>query len=634
MFLSQWRRWLGSPRRSGGRNGVRPYRLQLEALEDRTTVSTVYGLTPGNALIRFDSASPNQVTVIGTIFGIGANETVRGIDFRPRTGQLFASTVTTGAAANSTIFTYTINPLNAQATFVGATAAALAGAGDVPTGYDFNPTVDRIRYVNTNDENARLNPGNGALASNDTDLTPAATTTIIGEAYDRNFDRQRIPAPPAAPTNNPIATTLYAIDRNDSQIGIQGGINGAPSPDAGVITDLAPLGFNLNQANDGGFDIAAGAGLGRAFAALTDAADNLTRLYSLTLPTALSANPAATSIGLIGNGQTEVRSITVAPDSRIVLGSGPGAPATVFALDGITRALQFGVFPYGGFQGGVSVASGDVTGDGVPDVITGAGPGAPGGHVRTFDGLTGAAGFSFLAFPGFTGGVSVASGDLNADGFDDMIVAAGPGAPGGHVQAFSGRDGSQLASFLSFPGFTGGVSVAAADFDLNGTAEIVVGAGAGAPGGHVQIFGANGQPFVSTNPGVTIPNSFLTFPGPFAGGVSVAAGDVNGDGFPDVVSGAGAGGPGGHVRVFSGRVADPNAPIGSFLAFNTSVLAGANVALADANSDGLFEIRVTPGAGVVGQVFTFNFLGQSLVDPFFSFGGFTGGTFVGGARAI
>src|SRR5262245_1295273 len=163
------------------RNSVRPpkrtrTRLQIETLEDRTVPATIYGITPGNVLIRFDSATPNNVTTIGAVTGLAANQTIRGIDFRPRSGGLYASTVVTGSATDSVIQTYRINPLNAQATLVGATAAALAGAADVPTGYDFNPTVDRIRYVNTNDENARLNPVNGVLTANDVDLTDAATS--------------------------------------------------------------------------------------------------------------------------------------------------------------------------------------------------------------------------------------------------------------------------------------------------------------------------------------------------------------------------------------------------------------------------------------------------------------------------
>ena len=325
----------------------------LGALPAPAQADTMYGITPGNVLIRFDSETPGAVTTIGTVSGLSANQTVRGIDFRPSTGVLYAGTVVTGAAANVAIQTYTVNPATAQATLVGQTAAALAGGADVPTGYDFNPrapeaagpvTGDRIRYVNTNDENARLNPNDGLLTGNDTDLTPAATSTIIAEAYDRNVF-------PAA------QTTLYAIDRNDSQVAIQGGINGAPSPNGGVITDLAPLGFNMNQANDGGFDISSS---GVAFAALTDAADNLTRLYRITVPSAVTATPAATAIGLIGNGQTEVRSIAVDLDSDGdgVLNSTDNCPALANADQADLDADAVG-----------DVCDSDQDGDGLSDAV-------------------------------------------------------------------------------------------------------------------------------------------------------------------------------------------------------------------------------------------------------------------------
>jgi hypothetical protein len=181
--------------------------------------------------------------------------------------------------------TYTVSPDTAAATFVGQTAAALAGAADVPTGWDINPAAsDRARYVNTNDENARINLDSGALAANDTDLTPAATSTIIAAAIATN--------------------TLYLIDRNDSVLARQGGVGGVPSPNGGVVTDLVPLGFNLNQANDGGFDISPS---GALYAALTNAADNLTRLYTFT------GAGETVSVGLIGDGLTEVRSLTILP---------------------------------------------------------------------------------------------------------------------------------------------------------------------------------------------------------------------------------------------------------------------------------------------------------------------------------
>ena len=243
-----------------------------------------FGIVPGNQLITFDTASPTSGTT-RAITGLGVNESVRGIDARISNGQLYIATVTTGSAANSVIRTYTVNPDTGAATFVGQTAAGLAGAADVPTGWDINPAAtDRARYVNTNDENARINLDGGALAANDTDLTPAATSTIIAAAY--------------------AANTLYLIDRNDSVLALQGGVGGVPSANGGVVTDLVPLGFTLNAANDGGFDISPS---GVSFAALTSAADNLTRLYTFT------AAGEAVSVGLIGNGLTEVRSLTILP---------------------------------------------------------------------------------------------------------------------------------------------------------------------------------------------------------------------------------------------------------------------------------------------------------------------------------
>jgi hypothetical protein len=251
----------------------------------------------------------------------------------------------------------------------------------------------------------------------------------------------------------------------------------------------------------------------------------------------------------------------------IVTGAGPGGGPHVrtFHADGLP-GLSF--FAYDArFRGGVRVAACDVNGDGRTDVVTGAGPGG-GPHVRVFDGVTGTELASFFAYDtGFTGGVFVACGDVDGDGVRDLITGADAGG-GPHVRVLKLQSGipGGVVPFLDFfaydPAFSGGVRVAAGNVDGSDRVSIVLGAGAGG-GPHVRAV-----KLVAA--GVAEVASFFAYDPGFVGGVFVTAGNVLGDARAEIVTGAGPGG-GPHVRIFTGTGIDTGV---SFFAYDPSFTGG------------------------------------------------------------
>ena len=197
------------------------------------------------------------------------------------------------------------------------------------------------------------------------------------------------------------------------------------------------------------------------------------------------------------------------------------------------------------------MALGDVDGDGTAEVVTGAGPGGgPQVNVYSVDPLSGQVTLksSFFAFnaPSFTGGVYVAAGHTNSDGFDDVIVSAGAGG-GPRVQVYAGSANGAVTSaplndfFAYSPAFTGGVVVAAGNRngDVGGIDEVIT-APASNGGYHIQSFNCNGT---GGNP--TVVESFFAFNDSTSiGGLSIAVGLFDAGNVADIVVGTTKGGYG------------------------------------------------------------------------------------------
>lgn len=315
------------------------------------------------------------------------------------------------------------------------------------------------------------------------------------------------------------------------------------------------------------------------------------------------------------------------PIDYFAVGADSGGKPEVKVYNAATGALKFDFMAYDAtFTGGVRVATGDVTGDGIDDIITGAGPGG-GPHVKVFDGATGAEIDSFFAYSAsFTGGVYVAAGDVNDDGKSDILTGAGAGG-GPHVKVFDGTNLGELASFFAYaPGFTGGVRVASGDVNADGHADIITGAGPGG-GPHVEVFTQNVPiPGFKGIGGVTLLQSFYAFDPHFTGGVFVAAGDVNGDGHADIITGAGAGGAP-HVIVYSGV---DHTMLQSFNAYDSTFTGSVRVAAADLDGDGKADILTGAGPGGGPHVRAFRGTDLKQLDSFYAFDpSFMGGVYVG-----
>lgn len=270
----------------------------------------------GTSLLRFAANTPGATTSVA-ITGITLGESLVGIDFRPATGQLYALGINP-TADNGTL--YRIDPQLGTATVIG-TAGSIAYVGvdgttavDLPDpatvgyGFDFNPTVDRIRVTTSSGLNLRMRPDTGApvdgnLGSmtaspgiNPDGAINSAVTGVDGSAYTNSVAGTTV-------------TTLYNLSSGTSQLTIQSPPNNGTQTSA---TKLRVGGADLVFTAVNGFDIPSDVRVttsdmpvtsGFGFAALK--VGGIRQLYRINL-----VSGAAENLGTIGTSD-DLRGLAV-----------------------------------------------------------------------------------------------------------------------------------------------------------------------------------------------------------------------------------------------------------------------------------------------------------------------------------
>jgi hypothetical protein len=218
--------------------------------------------------------------------------------------------------------------------------------------------------------------------------------------------------------------------------------------------------------------------------------------------------------------------------------------------------------------------------------------------VKVYDAVSGELFSSFLAYESkFTGGVHVTTGDLDNDGQDEIIVAPASKRRT-EVKVFSilGEELNQFEFIASKSTQKYGSVVAVGDVDGDGWRDIVLGAGSGQTS-HIRVFkniaAQTPEHAFSETPLV----DFEAFTDRYKSGVSLAIGDVNDDGTDEIIVGTNAGYVT-QVSVFTmtNALTPTFTQLTNFRPYGDKFKGGVEVSVGDLDGDGKAEIVTAPGA--------------------------------------
>lgn len=267
--------------------------ITVAGLAGTAQAELAFGVTTNQTLVSFNTNAPNAILSGIAISGMMSNEQVRGIDFRPADGMLYAL----GSFSNL----YRIDTATGAATRIG-NGAGLTISGS-SFGFDFNPTIDRIRVVSNTGANYVFNPNDGTATQVTSlfyapgDTNQGMTPNVVASAYNNNFA-------------GAMTSQLFGIDT-----GLDILVRQANS--AGTLNTVGALGADITDMV--GFDISI---TGMAFAVSVDAGSARSMLWSINLDTG-----AATYMGELGGGAL-LTSFAVVPSPGVL---GLAAPLGLLA---------------------------------------------------------------------------------------------------------------------------------------------------------------------------------------------------------------------------------------------------------------------------------------------------------------